>query len=239
MGHEFDDNNLPPVDVDIPDDASELDREIQAYRREVRWQRRHDRWRHLVRGMRRRGGLTPFIVGAVLVAALCAALLVVSTRPSEQALQGPGGKKGQANVGEIGGPVPDIQVTVAGKAQRLRELSPAVLVLAPRDCDCGAVLRELDAKAHDYGIPVYLVESGESAPDQSSLARRLGTHGRQPHVLKESDGVVAHAYGTRGLTTVLVDKAGDVSTVVPHATSETDWAGQLSPLRGSWQQRTG
>src|SRR5262249_31149551 len=38
-----DDGNLPPVNVVIPDDARELDRDVLAYRREIRAMRRRQR----------------------------------------------------------------------------------------------------------------------------------------------------------------------------------------------------
>ena len=42
-----DDYGLPPIDVVIPDDARELDRDVQAYQRELRAQRRRQRARSL------------------------------------------------------------------------------------------------------------------------------------------------------------------------------------------------
>ena len=38
-----DDGNLPPVNIVIPDDARELDRDVLAYRRELRAKRRRQR----------------------------------------------------------------------------------------------------------------------------------------------------------------------------------------------------
>src|ERR1700733_12266153 len=46
-GPDRDDAGLPPVDVEIPDDARELDRDVQAYRREQRAERRRRRSRRL------------------------------------------------------------------------------------------------------------------------------------------------------------------------------------------------
>src|SRR5580704_13008970 len=51
-GPDRDDTGLPPVDVEIPDDARELDRDVQAYRREQRARRRQ------LRSMRIRGTLS-------------------------------------------------------------------------------------------------------------------------------------------------------------------------------------
>src|ERR1700753_1719923 len=47
-----DDGNLPPVNVVIPDDARELDRDVLAYQREMRSRRRRDRLTRLFRPLR-------------------------------------------------------------------------------------------------------------------------------------------------------------------------------------------
>ena len=47
-----DDGNLPPVNVVIPDDARELDRDVLAYRRELRARRRRQWLMRLFRPFR-------------------------------------------------------------------------------------------------------------------------------------------------------------------------------------------
>ena len=47
-----DDGSLPPVNIVIPDDARELDRDVLAYRREMRAKRRRQRLLRLFRPFR-------------------------------------------------------------------------------------------------------------------------------------------------------------------------------------------
>lgn len=237
MGHEPDDNGLPPVDMDIPDDARELDREIQVYHRELRWRRRRERWQTALLALRRLGVTAPLIGGALLVVAASVALLVLTTRPGAQSAQQPSGAQPRSvDAGRIGGPLPDVPAMVGNTSRSLRALHPAVLVLVPARCQCEPALQNLTRQARTYGVPVYLVESGHAAPERDELADRLGEPGQRPVVVEERRGRLARSYGISGLTTVLVDRKGDVSTVLHAAESGTDWASQLEPLRGSWLQ---
>jgi hypothetical protein len=72
QGH--DDYGLPPVDIEIPDDARELDRDVQAYHRELRAQRRHERSMRWRAPFRRSGIAIPLLAGC-LVAALVAVMV--------------------------------------------------------------------------------------------------------------------------------------------------------------------
>lgn len=237
MGHDPDDNGLPPVDADIPDDARELDREIEAYHRELRWRRRRERWRAALRAVQRLGVTAPLMGGALIVAAASVALLVLTTRPGAQsAQQSPADQPGSADAGRIGGPLPDVPASVGDTSRSLRELRPAVLALVPRGCGCEPAARELVGHAHTNGIPVYLVQSGQGAPERDALAHRLGKAGQRPVIVREPRGTLARAYGVSGLTTVLVDRRGKVSTVLHAAENGTDWESQLESLRGSWSQ---
>jgi hypothetical protein len=68
-GH--DDSGLPPANVEIPDDARELERDVIAYRREVRSKRRRERLRRILRPF-----LTPST--AVPLIAIFAALSMIT-----------------------------------------------------------------------------------------------------------------------------------------------------------------
>ena len=72
---ERDDGGLPPVNIVIPDDARELDRDVLAYRREMRAQRRRQRFLRLLRPFYRSrfGGPTAIVP----LIALCLALALV------------------------------------------------------------------------------------------------------------------------------------------------------------------
>src|SRR5215469_14719820 len=72
QGH--DDYGLPPVDIEIPDDARELYRDIQAYHRELRALRRHERSMRWRAPFRRSGVALPLLAGC-LIAALVAVMV--------------------------------------------------------------------------------------------------------------------------------------------------------------------
>lgn len=234
MGNEFDD--LPPVDVDVPDDPSALERDIEAYRREVRWQRRREYGQRLLKATHRCGTIVPLVVAIVCIGSMSIALLVMSARPSAQAPPH-ASQPGSPAAGDVGGPLPDVEVTVGDRPLRLRALeSPAVLVMAPKGCRCAAALRDLVDRARAYSIAVYLVESGRTAPEQEPLARRLGDETRRPQAVEEPAGRLARTYGSPGATAVLVDGHGDVNMVGRNLSANTDWDEHLEPLRESSQQ---
>jgi hypothetical protein len=66
-----DDSGLPPVNVRIPDDARELERDVLAYRRELRVRRRRALARRIFRPFAAPGAAVPLI-------AICAALSMVA-----------------------------------------------------------------------------------------------------------------------------------------------------------------
>ena len=60
-----DDYGLPPVDIEVPDDARELEREVQAYHRELRALRWRRRTRWLVVPLGRDGMVLPLLAGCL------------------------------------------------------------------------------------------------------------------------------------------------------------------------------
>ena len=82
---ERDDTGLPPVDIEIPDDARELDRDVQAYYRELRAERRRQRRRRLgVPGLARDGIVLPLLACCMILALITGTLLTVFTTTSDQ-----------------------------------------------------------------------------------------------------------------------------------------------------------
>ncbi len=79
---ERDDFGLPPVDIEIPDDARELDRDVQAYHREQRALRRHLRRRRLRGPLSSDGMVMPLLAGCLVFALIAAVLLTVFTATS-------------------------------------------------------------------------------------------------------------------------------------------------------------
>jgi hypothetical protein len=74
---ERDDFGLPPVDIEIPDDARELDRDVQAYHRELRAHRRRMRARRLHGPLTRDGMVLPLLAGCLVLALISGTLLTL------------------------------------------------------------------------------------------------------------------------------------------------------------------
>ena len=79
----------PPLDIQIPDDARELDREVLAYRRELRAKRRRARLRRLAGPFAGHGTVMPLLASILAVCLVAGAMLSVATfspatAPSEQ-----------------------------------------------------------------------------------------------------------------------------------------------------------
>jgi hypothetical protein len=69
----------PPLDIQIPDDARELDREVLAYRRELRAKRRRDRLRRLAGPLAGRPTAMPLLASILAVCLVAGAMLSVAT----------------------------------------------------------------------------------------------------------------------------------------------------------------
>jgi hypothetical protein len=69
----------PPLDIQIPDDARELDREVLAYHRELRAQRRRNRLRRIAGPLAGHGTLMPLLASILAVCLVAGAMLSVAT----------------------------------------------------------------------------------------------------------------------------------------------------------------
>ncbi len=158
-GPDRDDTGLPPVDVEIPDDARELDRDVQAYRREQRAQRRRRRGGRLQTVVSRDGMVMPLLICCLIFALITGTLLTffTSTSLDQAGLAGsgtkPGGKPASpgASAPSLGPPVATpapalatAPVQVAGRTRPVGTLGPAVLLVASKDCRCNGA--DLDGR---------------------------------------------------------------------------------------------
>ncbi len=281
-----DDFGLPPVDIEIPDDARELDRDVQAYRRELRAERRRLRARRLRGPLTRDGMVLPLLASCLVLALISGTLLTLfsagqagvpglptrgAARPSAagnaasasatggtaaagNAATGRAGRgtpaagqvpAGQAStgqlsagriaagrtstdrtatgrkatartaaaVGQIGGPLPDKRLIIAGKATRLRSLPPAVLALVPAGCQCTNAMRDLASEAATAHVALYLVGTGAAI---SQLGQISAHAGRRPvRVADDPNNVLGATYRPSGLTAILVHADGSVGRVAP------------------------
>ena len=69
----------PPLDIQIPDDARELDRDVLAYHRELRAQRRRNRLRRLTSPFAGPGTVMPLLASILAVCLVAGAMLSVAT----------------------------------------------------------------------------------------------------------------------------------------------------------------
>ena len=72
----------PPLDIQIPDDARELDRDVLAYHRELRAMRRRNRLRRLAgpfAPFAARGSVMPLLASILAVCLVAGAMLSVAT----------------------------------------------------------------------------------------------------------------------------------------------------------------
>lgn len=220
-----DDSGLPPVDVEVPDDARELDRDVQAYHRELRAQRRQMRIGRLHGPLTRDGLVLPLLAGCLAMVLISGVLLTVFTAGQSGAPRStPTAPVTNASISRApatGQPVrkpapsparlPNATVIMAGHSVKLRTLVPSVLALAPAGCQCGTTLRRLRRQADAAGVTFYLVGTGGDMPQVRRLAAGAGQPQRK--VAHDTRGVLATAYHPHGLIAVLVHADGTVGLV--------------------------
>ena len=210
-----DDGGLPPVDVEIPDYARELDREVLAYHREQRARRRRARWDRALGPMRGHGAILPLVATCVALSMVAGALLsVFSISPASAPVlshsAAPAPRSAPATGADSRPPLPAGTVLVGGKTVPVRGLLSAVLALVPAHCSCDGALRQLTAQATGARVRVYFVGSPDVAADVTRLARTAGQG--TAVAVTDAGNVLGAAYHPAGLTVILV--RADASTTV-------------------------
>jgi len=237
-----DDYGLPRVDVEIPDDARELYRDVQAYHRELRALRRHqrsDRWRAPIR---RSGMVVPLIAGCLVLAMIAGMVLTMfSANPSFSGAGMPVSLGGRHTGRPAGGStpaspaspssgsqaatgappsgasqtaslLPGKAISVDGTRIPLRGLTATALAIIPASCSCRGVVKRLISQAMSAGVTVYLVGKLGSLTELNSLAP-ASTRGTAKLAI-DADNALTATYRPYGLTLLLVDSHGGV-TVTP------------------------
>ncbi|TYK43802.1 hypothetical protein [Actinomadura decatromicini] len=228
-----DDYGLPRVDVVVPDDARELDRDVVAYHREERRRRRRARIRRFGGPLTRFGVAVPIIAGALLVALLSGVLMTAfGPRPAPRPTGAQLAPRPSASPGRIGGLLPAGSVDlVAGEhsPMSLRDLRPGVIGIVPPGYECESVVAELAARTQESVLNFWLVADPRPVAEKKGtplkeLKACAGTaHNGTPQILEDRSGVLAGAYapprgmpglpGT-GMTAVFVQPDGVVNEVV-------------------------
>jgi len=226
----FDD--LPSVNVVVPDDASELDPDVRAYYRE----RRLARARALVakvfltRRWRRFGLSGPILVAVLVFVGLVGSMLAIlgphqvhrtpRTLPLAQQTSPP--------VGELGGLLPATELLVGGLQKNSRELRPGVLALIPPACECVPLLDDLFRQVKEYGYPMYLVGSEAMRTEIERTARDVGNGTAAPVV--DPSGTLTATYAARGITVLLVHADGILGAVFRELAPGVRLEPELAPL---------
>jgi hypothetical protein len=220
-GPERDEGGLPPVDVEIPDDARELDRDVQAYYRELRAARRRRRLGRIVAPFTRHGIAVPMIAGTLALTLFAGTMLtVITSTPGPSSMPQPeitAPASAQVSpptpvpsAGQLGGPLPAEAVWIGNKAAQLRDLSPGVLAVVPPVCHCLTTLRQLKQQADATQVKIYFVGTGTGFKDLTSLAAQAG--GKAGQVVDDRQNVLA-TYQPAGLTAILVHSDSAVTSV--------------------------
>src|SRR5688572_22514761 len=213
------DDELPPLDVEVPDDARELDADLEALRRERRTEARRARASRVFRTRRYQqfGVSGPAVVVALLVVGIIATVFAV-LGPTRSGRLGPE---------PLATEDPDLVapatlVTSRGRRVVVSDLRPAVVALLPPNCDCASALRDVADQARSYGLGVAVViEEAEDRPP--SVPPFTIT-------LEQVEGDLFAAYDARGLTLLLLAADGTVQQVLTDVEAGERLSSDLQPL---------
>ncbi|TDD80976.1 hypothetical protein [Actinomadura rubrisoli] len=201
---EPDDYGLPRIDVVVPDDARELDRDVVAYRREERRRRRRARARRLAGPLTRFGVAIPIIAGALLIALVSGALMTAfGPRPTPRPTAAQLAPRPPGSPGRVGGTLPSGEVDLVAREHtrtQLSDLRPGVIGIVPPGYRCEAVVAELAGRTQEFRLSFWLVADPRPAAGRPGLSIKdlracAGTaHGGTPQILEDRRGTLANAY---------------------------------------------
>jgi hypothetical protein len=194
-----DDYGLPPIEIEIPDDARELERDVQAYHRELRAQRWRRRTNRLTVPLTCDGLVLPLLAGCLALTLLAGTLLTVFSSTEMTA----------PSLGRPGHQLPDAIVLVGGIRTPLSSLKGLVLALVPPRCGCGH-LRQLALEADRAGVQFYI--AGTNGAQVVGLTHRTGQGAS--HAVEDSQGALSSTYRPVTLTAILVKANGSVAKIV-------------------------
>jgi hypothetical protein len=208
-----DDYGLPPVEIEIPDDARALARDVQAYHRELRSLRRQHLARRFYGPLTRDGMVLPLLAGCLALTLVAATLLTVFTAREPTAGLRPATGSGQPGTrARPAAALVNATLFAAGQPTPLNSLPGPVVVLAliPPRCQCLADLRELTIQATQAKALIYLV--GVHNAPVTALTAELGLGPTQ--ALEDSADTLPAPYRVATLTAVVVRPDGTAFRVV-------------------------
>ncbi len=202
-----DDGNLPPVNIVIPDDARELDRDVLAYRRELRVKRRRQRFLRLFKPFRALGfggptAIIPLIAACLGISLVGGTLLSVATMsPASAPTLAPRALAPTASPGDLE-PLPAGSVGIGNRTVPVRSLVSSAIAVIPANCGCGTALGRLAGQAAAVHASLYFAGDGEVISQLPLLAVRYGDG--VAVAAADAGGVLTSAYHPAGLTVLLV-----------------------------------
>ncbi|MBO2454824.1 hypothetical protein J4573_47595 [Actinomadura barringtoniae] len=240
---EPDDYGLPHVDVVVPDDARELDRDIVAYRREERQRRRRARLARLARPFTRFGVAVPIISGALLIALVSGLLMTAfGPRPTQRATVPTRTATPTASPGYVGGYLPTGVVSMVGRNRQrgsISDMAHGVIAVVPPDCGCGKLVNELATRTQESHLQFWLVIDRRYGPSVSAAEadkqlRALGgaAHGGVVELVDDATNLLATTYVPDGAgpTAILVKPGPIVTAVIPDPTPGRQLSDQVKAL---------
>jgi hypothetical protein len=208
-----DDGNLPPVNVVIPDDARELDRDVLAYRREVRARRRRERLLRIIRPLGGTGfgtgaAIIPLIAACLVLSLVGGALLSIMTvspplNPTVAAPRTPASPThADTNPDEVPVALPAGSVLIGSRPvlEPVRSLASSVIAIIPDKCDCGPELQHLTDLTDKASVPLYFAGTGAVINQLAQLSASYSG----AIVAADPDGVLETAFKPAGLVVLLV-----------------------------------
>lgn len=231
--------------LQVPDDARELDRDVEAWRREERWRRHRERlqrlallsvplprrWREKHRSHGGRGVAVPVIALIVVAVGLFSATATLVTTRATQPTRPPVPLKlaaPTAQVGKTGGLLPDATLTAETGATSARDLRPGVVGIVPVGCHCGPAVDALARRAAASALPLYLIGSPAQRADLDKL---LAVSPPNVHALIDPGGAFTSAYAPVGLTVVPVHADGVTAAAIRDFTPQTSLGPVLASLK--------
>ena len=213
------DDELPPIEIEVPDDARELDPDLAALRRERRAAARQERLLRVFRTRRyeRFGVSGPAVVVALVVVGIFATVFaVLGPTRSDRARPEPLATDDRDLV------APATLLTSRGRRVASSAIRPAVIALVPPRCRCEEALDDVGRQARSYGLDlVVVVDRAEDRPESAPPFTIT---------LEQLDGDLFGAYDARGLTLLLLARDGTVRSVLPSVQAGEPLATLLQPL---------
>lgn len=205
------DDDLPLVDVVVPDDARDLFRDVLAYHREQRALRHRERWRRILAPLRRRGPILPLAI-AILTFALVAGVVLTMLSPGPYFQNGTTGTAPAGMPTAVPDRLPPGAISVDGQPVGLRNLRGVALTLVPASCGCQAGLERLISEASQAKVSLYLIAPEGAATTIATLAKLAGAAGPgQVMVASDTANVLTPAFRPVGLTVLMVNSSGAVT----------------------------